>query len=177
VTAAVAAGNTVNRTTNNAAAGGFVQDVEDVLSTVEADGFDPRAGVAVRTFRSNARKARNTLGDRYDEIAITRDTVEIDGVTYTFPMRGQWPTGTGSAEAILFDPNQFVARRPPGRVLEAARPGRHHGQQQQHRLQPAAAGHGRAAHDDARRLAGREHPQLRPARRGEPLPAGVLRTP
>jgi HK97 family phage major capsid protein len=64
VTAAVAAGNTVNRTTNNAAAGGFAQDVEDVLGLVEADGFDPRAGVAVRTFRSNARKARNTLGDR-----------------------------------------------------------------------------------------------------------------
>jgi hypothetical protein len=108
VAAAVAAGNTVNRTTNNAAAGGFAQDVEDVLGLVEADGFDPRAGVAVRTFRSNARKARNTLGDRYDEITITADTVEIDGVTYTFPMRGQWPTGSASAEAILFDPNQFI---------------------------------------------------------------------
>jgi hypothetical protein len=108
VTAAVAAANTVNRTTNNAAAGGFAQDVEDVLGLVEADGFDPRAGVAARTFRSNARKARNTLGDRSAEITITPDTVEIDGVTYTFPMRGQWPTGTGSAEAVLFDPNQFV---------------------------------------------------------------------
>ena len=108
VAAAVAAGNTVNRTTNNTAAGGFAQDVEDVLGLVEADGFDPRSGVAVRTFRANARKSRNTLGDRSREINITPDTVEIDGVTYTFPMRGQWPTGSGSAEAILYDPMQFV---------------------------------------------------------------------
>lgn len=108
VSAAVSAGNTVNRTTNAASAGGFAQDVEDVLGLVEADGFDPRSGIAVRTFRSNARKARDTQGRRLDDITITPTTVEIDGVTYTFPMRGQWPTGSGSAEAILFDPNQFV---------------------------------------------------------------------
>jgi HK97 family phage major capsid protein len=108
VASAISAGNTVNRTTNNAAAGGFAQDVEDLLGLVEADGYDPNSGVAVRALRGFARKSRNTQGDRSAEINITRTTVEIDGVIYTFPMRGQWPTGTGSAEAILYDPSEFV---------------------------------------------------------------------
>jgi hypothetical protein len=74
VAAAIAAGNTVNRTTNNAAAGGFAQDVEDVLGLIEADGYDPNSGVAVRAFRGFARKSRNTQGDRSAEINITPDT-------------------------------------------------------------------------------------------------------
>jgi hypothetical protein len=108
VSAATSAGNTVTRTTNNAAAGGFAQDFEDVLGLVEADGYDPNSGVAARTVRGFARKSRNTLGDRSDEITITPSTVEIDGVTLTFPMRGQWPTASGTAEAVLYDPTEFV---------------------------------------------------------------------
>jgi hypothetical protein len=58
VSAATSAGNTITRTANNAAAGGFAQDLE--------------------------------------------------GVTFTFPMRGQWPTASGTAEAVLYDPTEFV---------------------------------------------------------------------
>lgn len=106
--AAVAAGNTVNRGTNNAALGGIVGDVGDAVGLAEADGFDLRAGIANRSLRGFARKARNTQGDRYDEITITPDSVTLDGVEFRFPMRGQWPSGSTSAEAIMFDPSEFV---------------------------------------------------------------------
>lgn len=108
VTAATAAGNTSTIGTANAAAGGIVTDLGGVLDDVEEDGYDPRSGAARRTLRGLLRKARNSQGDRYQEINITPDSVEVDGVTYTFPMRGQWPTASGSAQAILFDPSEFV---------------------------------------------------------------------
>jgi hypothetical protein len=108
VSAATSAGNTITRTANNAAAGGFAQDLEDLLGLVEADGYDPNSGIANRTLRGFARKSRNTLGDRSAEVTITPSTVEIDGVTFTFPMRGQWPTASGTAEAVLYDPTEFV---------------------------------------------------------------------
>jgi hypothetical protein len=108
VTAATAAGNTEVRGTANAAAGGIVTDLGEVLSEVEADGYDPRNGVAERLLRGFVRKARNSQGDRYEEITITPDAIEVDGVTYTFPMRGQWPTAVSTAEAILYDPTEFV---------------------------------------------------------------------
>ena len=108
VTAATAAGNTETRGTATAANGGIVTDFSEVLSEVESDGYDPRAGVAKRNIRGLVRKARGTTGERYQEINITADTVELDGVTYTFPMRGLWPTSSGTAEAILYDPSEFV---------------------------------------------------------------------
>jgi hypothetical protein len=106
--AAAAAGNTIQTGTNAAAAGGIVGDHSDMLATVEADGYDPNVGVAVRTFRGSARQARNTQGERFDEITVTRTTVEIDGVIYEFPMRGLWPTAAGSPIALAIDNSEFV---------------------------------------------------------------------
>ena len=108
VAAAVAAGNVVARGTNAAAAGGIVGDHSAVLGALETDGFDATAGVANRTFRGFARQARNTQGERFGEINISKDAVEIDGVTYAFPMRGQWPTGASAAELIALDEAEFV---------------------------------------------------------------------
>jgi hypothetical protein len=108
VTAAAAAGNTIQTGTNAAAQGGIVGDHSDMLATVEADGYDPATGVAVRSLRGTARQARNTLGDRYQEITLTKETLEIDGVIYEFPMRGLWPSGSGSAVALATDPAEFV---------------------------------------------------------------------
>jgi HK97 family phage major capsid protein len=108
VAAAVAAGNTINRGTNNAAAGGIVGDHSAMLDALEGDGYDATGGLAVRSFRGKVRQARNANGDRYGEINVTKDTVEVDGVQYAFPMRGLWPTGTGSAEAIAVDQAEFV---------------------------------------------------------------------
>jgi hypothetical protein len=64
-TAAVAAGNTVNRATNNAAAGGIAQDISDVMATVEADGFDVNGIVAEpRLSRALPRRARHARASR-----------------------------------------------------------------------------------------------------------------
>jgi hypothetical protein len=174
VTAAIAAGNTVTRGTNNAAAGGIVGDHSAVLAALEADGFDATGGLANRTVRGFVRQARNTQGERFGEIAVDQEGVEIDGVRYTHPMRGLWPTASGTAELIALDGQEFVMGIRSGHLLEAARPGRHPGQHRRDRLQPRAAGHGRDADDDARRLAGLQRHQLRPGRRGQPLPASVL---
>jgi hypothetical protein len=108
VAAATAASNTATIGTSDPDEGGVVGDLGTVLSAVEADGFDPRVGVAARVLRGLARAARNVDGDRHAEVSITADTVELDGVTFTFPMRGQWPTASGTAQAILWDPTEFV---------------------------------------------------------------------
>jgi hypothetical protein len=108
VASAIAAANTVNRTANANTAGGIVGDVSDLLATVEADGYDPYGGVGVRSLRGKFRQARTSQGERLEEVTITRDLIQFDGLDITFPMRGQWPVGTGSAELILFDPTEFV---------------------------------------------------------------------
>lgn len=108
VAGALAAGNVVARGTNNAAGGGIVGDIGDVVGLAEADGYDLRAGVAARALRGFARKARKSDGERFAEISIELDRVELDGVAFTFPMRGQWPTGVSAAEAVAFDPSEFV---------------------------------------------------------------------
>ena len=87
--------------------GGIVKDHSDVLSKVEADGYDPRSGVAKRTLRGLARQARNVDGDRFGEVTVGADTVDLDGVTYGFPMRGLWPA-SGNPTAIMYDPSEFV---------------------------------------------------------------------
>lgn len=108
VTAAAEAGNTIQTGTNEAAKGGLVGDHSDMLATIEADGYDPSRGVAIRTLRGSARQARNTYGERYAEIQLTKDTLDIDGVTYEFPMRGLWPTSSGSPVAVAIDSSEFV---------------------------------------------------------------------
>jgi hypothetical protein len=108
VTSATAAGNTAAVGTSSAAEGGIVGDHALVLGEIEADGYDPNAGVARRTLRGLARGARNANGDRYGEVKIDKDSVEIDGVVYRFPMRGQWPTEAGGAVAIPIDSAEFV---------------------------------------------------------------------
>ena len=108
VAEAIEVGNKAKLGTAEAKKGGIVTDQSEVLSLVEGEGYDPRSGVASRTLRGLARGARNANGDRFGEVNITADTVEIDGITYTFPMRGQWPTASESAQAIMFDPSEFV---------------------------------------------------------------------
>lgn len=108
VAAATAAGNIAVRGSNNAAAGGIVGDHGDMLGRLEEGGFDATGGLAARTFKGFVRRARNTQGNRFAEIQIEKDAVTVDGVTYTFPMRGEWPTGSGAVEAIAVDGAEFV---------------------------------------------------------------------
>ena len=108
VAAAIAAGNVVARGANNSAAGGLVGDIGDMIGLAEDDGYDLRSGIAARSLRGLARKARNVDGVRHAEIEISADSLEIDGVDFAFPMRGQWPTGLSQPQALAFDPEEFV---------------------------------------------------------------------
>lgn len=108
VTSATAAGNTATIGTNTAADGGLVQDHSDLLALIEEDGYDPSQGIAKRAFKGVARGSRDAEGRRHAEISISKDEVEIDGVVYRFPMRGQWPSASATARAIPYDPMEFV---------------------------------------------------------------------
>lgn len=99
VAAAVAAGNTYNRGTNAAAAGGLAEDINQALMLLEADGFDANGAVAIRSFRGRLRGARNTQGNQMPEV----NPNDAYGVPIRYPMRGLWPTGSGAAEAIFGD--------------------------------------------------------------------------
>jgi HK97 family phage major capsid protein len=104
VAAAVAAGNVFARGTNNAAAGGLAEDINDLLATLEADGYDANGALANRTYRGFLRGARNSQGNQLPEVSAT----QAYGVDITYPMRGLWPTGLSAAELIALDRAEFV---------------------------------------------------------------------
>lgn len=76
---AIAAGNKVDVGTNAAAAGGVYGDVDDLLGTLEADGYDVGAYAVDRRIRARFRKARNTLGDRADAGRLSSAMTDLDG--------------------------------------------------------------------------------------------------
>lgn len=104
VAAAVAAGNVYARGTNNAAAGGISEDINQLLSLLEADGFDATGGVAARSMRGRLRGARDSQGRRMDDVSPT----EVYGIAIRYPMRGLWPTGLSAAELVLGDFNEGI---------------------------------------------------------------------
>jgi len=109
VAAAIAAGNTVTSGTNAAAAGGFLGDIDDLYDKVESDGFEVNGFAGPVSLRSKLRKNRNTLGDRTDGGArVGADLRSLDGHPVAYPMRGLWPTTSGSAQVIGGDFSQFV---------------------------------------------------------------------
>lgn len=104
VAAAVAAGNTVNLSTGTpptAAAGGVKSILDQVVGTVEADGYDVNGWVAPRAFRSILRQVRDTTGNRLADVSLT----DIDGDPIYYAMPGQWPNPAtvGSVRAIAGD--------------------------------------------------------------------------
>jgi HK97 family phage major capsid protein len=109
VSAANAASNSVTEGTNNAAAGGFLGDLDDLYDKVEQDGFEVSGWVGATSLRTKLRKTRNTLGDRTDGgVRIGADLRSLDGHPVTYPMRGLWATSTGSPRVIGGDFSQFV---------------------------------------------------------------------
>jgi hypothetical protein len=100
-TSAAAAGNTVVRGTNAAAAGGIAGDLSDTMATVEADGYAPTGIVMPRTYLGKFRQARSTTGDKLADVDMGAKTV--DGVPYQTAMDGLWPTGAGAVEAFTGD--------------------------------------------------------------------------
>ena len=97
VTAAVAAGNVYARGTNAAAAGGISEDLNQLLGTVEADGFVPSGAAANPLFKRYVRGARDSQGRAQGDIT----TSDFYGVDVTYPMPGLWPTGLSAAEVIM----------------------------------------------------------------------------
>lgn len=100
VSAATSAGNTVTIGTNAATAGGFLGDIDDMYGKVEADGFDLSGFVASITQKPNLRKARDTTGQKIDAGRVSGDLQSIDGYPIAYPMRGMWPSGSGTAQMI-----------------------------------------------------------------------------
>lgn len=104
VTAAAAAGNSYTRGTNNAAAGGIAEDFNQLYATMELDGYSPDALAARITYKGLLRGARGTTGEQFGEVTPK----EVHGVTPTYPMRGLWPSSSGSATALALQSDQFV---------------------------------------------------------------------
>lgn len=94
--ASIAAGNTVTEATATAAQGGYMGDLDNLISTVEEDGFDVTGFISSLAAKRKLRAARNTLGDKTDPGRITGDLMSLDGAPIAYPMRGLWATG-GSA--------------------------------------------------------------------------------
>lgn len=86
-TAATAAGNTYHLGTATAAEGGTAEDVNQVMSLVEADGYDVNGFVVDRPFRGTLRSARDTTGQKL--LDVTNETVE--GIRVVYAMPGLWP--------------------------------------------------------------------------------------
>lgn len=108
VASAVSAGNLLTRGTNNAAAGGVAEDVNDLFSLVEADGFDVNGAIATRAYRGLLRSVRDTTGQLHTEVSASN----AYGVPITYPLRGLWPTGATPpglyAEMIAGDFSQGI---------------------------------------------------------------------
>jgi HK97 family phage major capsid protein len=104
VASAVAAGNVYARGTNAAAAGGIAEDVNQLMSLVEGDGFDVNGFVTDRRFRGRLRGARATDGQKLLDVSNNA----IEGVDVRYAMRGLWPAGLNAAEMLAGDWSQFV---------------------------------------------------------------------
>jgi HK97 family phage major capsid protein len=105
---ATAAGNVVTAGTATAAQGGFLGDFDATLGKLEEDGFDATGVVAARSARSKFRSARDTTGQKIDGTRIGGDLATIDGLPVVYPMRGMFPTASGSPQLLVGDWSQFV---------------------------------------------------------------------
>lgn len=103
-TAAIAAGNTFNRGTSTAAAGGIAEDLNQLMGLLEADGYNPNGFVTRTTYKARLRSARDTTGQKLLDVSTT--TIEGEPLVYAMP--GLWPSGAGSAEMFAGDWTQSI---------------------------------------------------------------------
>jgi HK97 family phage major capsid protein len=100
---AIAAGNTFERGTNPADAGGISADVSSLFSLVEADGYVVDGLVANGTYKGLLRNARDANGVLLSEVSGGT----IYGAPIKYAMTGLWPTD-GTADAIAGDFTQGI---------------------------------------------------------------------
>jgi hypothetical protein len=112
IAAAAAAGNFIAVGANNAAAGGFMGDLDDLIGKIEEDGYDTTGYLSPVATRSKFRKARNVQGDKTDPGRVGNDLRSVDGVEIMYPMRGLWPVsggpGVNGVALVGGDWTQFV---------------------------------------------------------------------
>jgi len=104
VSIATAAGNVYARGTNNAAAGGVSEDINQAMALTEVDGYEVSGMIAGTSYKGRLRGARNAQGDKHPEV----DQNSAYGVDIQYPMRGLWPTGASAAEVIMGDFSQGI---------------------------------------------------------------------
>lgn len=101
--AATAAGNAVtfDPATYGPEEGGFFGALDDLMGTVEDDGFVVRGYAMDRKAKRHFRKARNTTGDRQDRDRVNGSFTELDGEAVVYTMDGLWPAAGGGAGGVL----------------------------------------------------------------------------
>ena len=105
--AATAAGNVITEG-STAAQGGFFGDVDKTIAKIEEDGYDPTGYVAARSARGLFRAARDTQGQKTDVGRVDGGLSNVDGLPIVYPMRGMFPTTSGSPRLLVGDWSQFV---------------------------------------------------------------------
>lgn len=104
VTDATSASNTYTRGTNNAAAGGIAEDFNQLFAKAELDGYAIDGAIANIAYKGRLRGARGSTGEAYGEVTAAN----VHGVPIMYPARGLWPSGSGAAEAVAYQADQFV---------------------------------------------------------------------
>ena len=104
--AAVAAGNVRARGTATGNQGGIAEDVNQLLATLESDGYGATGFVANTTMRSRFRGARDANGQLLSD--VNGGVTNIWGMPTTYPMAGLWPTGLNAAELFALQRENFI---------------------------------------------------------------------
>ncbi len=106
VTSAVAAGNVRARGTAAPNQGGLAEDVNQLLATLEGDGYAATGFAANTTMRSRFRGARDTNGQLLAD--VSGGVTNIWGLPTVYPMAGLWPTGLSAAELFALQAENFI---------------------------------------------------------------------
>lgn len=105
-TGAVAAGNVVARGTSTAPQGGVAQDTNNLLASLEEDGYAPTQFVGNPTFRRYLRGARGSDGQPLMD--VNGGVSSVWGVPVAYSMPGLWPTGLSAAELFALQRENFI---------------------------------------------------------------------
>jgi HK97 family phage major capsid protein len=105
-TASVAAGNVVARGANTPAEGGIAEDINDLMATLEADGYTPTAFIGNPLFKRYLRGARSTTGELLADVG--GGTSSVWGVPAAYSAPGLWPTGLSAAELFALQRENFI---------------------------------------------------------------------
>jgi HK97 family phage major capsid protein len=107
VAAAKAVGNEVKSGTASKEEGSLANDIAVLIGKLEEQGFDFNFAAAQIGLKTKLRNARDTLGQKLTEFATGGEN-SLYEQPLVFPARGLWPSGAGTAQAVLIEKEQFV---------------------------------------------------------------------